>query len=127
VFKNSNLYDIDNFVITNYSSNKKIRDNKSTLKEIVIPKYTELDCTYYTKNSKGSSSNVSDDEVVDDSNYLKYHEVYEKREIEYRMNFMKKKKHQVFNSSCTIPSINVDEEVQGLKIRINFEEVMKLG
>jgi len=53
--KNSNLYDIDNFIVSNYCSSKKITEDKNTNSNIIIPNYKELDSKYYQYISSSTS------------------------------------------------------------------------
>jgi len=70
----SNLYDINNF----FSSAIKIRE-KSIFHNVICPSFEELSPEFFEDNK------IEDNEDISDEAYLKYHNVFEQKEIDYRI------------------------------------------
>ena len=89
--KNYNdIYNINNF----YSSTVKIKE-KSISYNVQCPKYEELDDDFFEDNNIEVRIIVQDNEDISNEAYLKFHNIFEQKEIDYRRhiyaNFDKKK------------------------------------
>jgi len=78
-FQNNNynhydIYDINNFC----SYTMKIRE-KSLSHNVVVPSFEELSDDFFEDN------NIEDYEDISDNIYLKYHNIFEQKEIDYRI------------------------------------------
>jgi hypothetical protein len=64
----SNLFDIDNFIVSNICGSRKITDSKNAGENIVIPKYKKLGGTYYNapsfKIQKYGEENLASDVII---------------------------------------------------------------
>jgi hypothetical protein len=70
----SNLYDINNF----FSCAVKIRE-KSITHNVICPSFEELSPDFFEDNK------IEDNEDTSDEAYLKYHNIFEQKEIDYRI------------------------------------------
>jgi len=86
----TNLYDIDNFIV--HSTNSKVLDRQESL-QIFVPKFKELDRDYWHNNSNEILliKNELEEDISDDI-YNSFHNEFERREIEYRINLNKKER-----------------------------------
>lgn len=115
--KNSSLYDLDNFIISSNTS-KTFKKEQINLK-IFTPNYKTLETKFFqspnffiSKPSDKSDDDLNNDEVVtnsfqdiSDETYLKYHNEFERREREYRINFFNHKKQK----SKTLKKVDYDD------------------
>jgi len=112
----ANIFDIDNFVVSNLTSGRRIIEEKSQIDSIVIPNYKVLKPSYYKAptfsiKKSGEEHQSSDEEDINDEAYLKYHNQYEQRELEYRYNInQKKKKAQTHENDKDKEYDKVDKE-----------------
>lgn len=64
----SNLFDIDNFIVSNICGSRKITESKNPLESIVIPKYKKLNASYYNapsfKIQKYGEENLASDVII---------------------------------------------------------------
>jgi len=117
----TNLYDIDNFIV--HSTNSKVLDRQESL-QIFVPKFKELDRDYWHNNSNEILliKNELEEDISDDI-YNSFHNEFERREIEYRINLNKKKKDR--KSSTLISSTLLQKQQSGLNLNNNSNEIIK--
>ena len=83
---NSNIYDINNF----FSCAVKIRE-KSISHNVICPSYEELSSEFFEDNNIEVSFllfyyyYIQDNEDISNEAYLKYHNFFEQKEIDYRI------------------------------------------